>query len=711
MDLPDILELMPKNNWISIISNIEVNRPSLRITKDEFQEIIDETILHIQNNHKGRCFDCLTLVLWIDKNKAFAKLKRKGFFRIYSYILQPNYTKEIATFLLQNSTILKLDDHDIKYLNSVYNLSTLHPVLKKKREKVIREISRRKKTIVKSLYSYVDYIFQKGRHKEENEPEDLLDKFSPEEIAEGASYIISLFKDLHKFTDDYIVLSDTKFITDKGIEKILSDACHIKLIQESEIFVESLEHSCEKINSEIIIRPPSPEFGKSYQLGNILLEMNREGQRILPEKSASIFQLVKNFNVQTENVILQWDDKWQRYVLAIPEEIYAQMYDKDMLLSDGVFHEEILFFMEVKDELFLSFKKFQDFEIVPGLNFYDLHIIRRVFSFISLAYFDLLEKKSLTEYHNSNIPFLHSKTIKTLLAPAIGTTKTDIFLKTFSYSNESKIVFDMQYTPLLRGLEHYLIPYNVFIRSNLFRNILFPLNSRLFDSTVDPISDTLQRILTERGFLVKRDLKYKYNNQNSDIDVIAIKGNNIFLFECKNSVLPVNAFESRTTYQELKKAAEKQLPISLSACKDLKFLKRYGLKIEDEKKPINIYPCIVTTNRLFSGLVLNGIPIRNIKHLNTFIKTGETGFMGIEEDENAIYSTWANNNFDVSDLIQYLQPDTKLYSYFFDSMDEYLQKYDLGELSISFCIYSYNEDLLIENFKKLNLKKKRNFIS
>lgn len=705
MTLAELKYLLPKYNWLSVLNSLEEKRNQVILTKQENELLIENCIDNLNSGRMGKSLDWFSLAFWINKEIAFSKFKRNAIFRVSNYITSANHVPIFANLLLSNP-IFKLNDSDKDYLNSVLNHSTLHKHLQNNREKIIKEISQNKSTIVKSLYSYCDSLFQLNERKI---PYDsILSEYQEEEIGEAISYIISMYAEMFDLSDDNIVVADIDYIVKGKIEEVILLALQIKFTQENDIWIESFNYSCKVEGNNIFLIPPSPEFGKAYRLGNILLDMNRESSHLLPKRSASIYKYAKSMNEQTDNQILHWDQKWGRYVMAIPEHVYFQMFEKDCLMHEGFFQEEIHYLMEADDLLLIKFDKLKEFEVVPGLSFYDLLIIKRVFTFISLAYFDLLKDKIPYHYYNSNIPFLHSKTIKLMLMFAVGEEKVELFLDTFTFQSGSEFTFDMQYTPLLLGTEHYLVPYNVFINSNTFRNILFPLNSRLFTNAFDPIADRLEKAFIKKGFEVQKGLAYKFNQKESDIDLIAIKDNCIFIFECKNSVLPVNGFEFRSVYEQIEKAANKQLPLAVSALKDPAFRLKYDVKV-NENQPVAVLGCVATTNRLMSGYNLNGFPIRNVKSLKNFISNGQTAFTGIKGDGPSVYSMWKGVELTCEDLINYLTSDTGHYKYMFDSMIEYDQKYSLGEFIVNFKTYPYDEDLLLENFKKMKYRRVKSY--
>jgi len=387
----------------------------------------------------------------------------------------------------------------------------------------------------------------------------------------------------------------------------------------------------------------------------------------------------------------------------LPESILYPLFSTDFLKSEGVFQEEIPYLRETQDQLLISYEQLKDFEILDGLTYKDLFLIKRLFSFLGLAYFDLLSKKTKTEYYEASIPFLSPKTLEVLLGSLIEKQKVPLFIKAFSYSNDSKKTFDIQYQPLIKGTDHYLFPYNVFTSANVFRNILFPLNKRLFKGlNFDPIADLLEKSFIELGFKTRKNQKIFYKGKESDIDLMIWKKNIIFIFECKNSVLPVNAYEIRAPYEQLEKAAFKQLPLSTTACRDREFLKKYSIDIDNTENDFEVHGCIVTSNKLLVGYHMNDFPIRDQAALIKFVEKGRKIF--VDGDKETLFSLWRDNEFTPEDLVNFLSSDYVYYKSLTDAQFEHKVSYDIGNAQIDLLIYPLNMEQFKKSFNNSSLK-------
>ena len=118
-------------------------------------------------------------------------------------------------------------------------------------------------------------------------------------------------------------------------------------------------------------------------------------------------------------------------------------------------------------------------------------------------------------------------------------------------------VFDLQYNPVLRVAGQYLIPVAVAGNSNIIRNSMLATRFRFdADDRVDPLGDHLVAMFAEAGVKAVSRTGYKWKGVAGEIDVMVRLDNVLFVFECKNSLLPCNIFELRQSYGYIQKAFE-----------------------------------------------------------------------------------------------------------------------------------------------------------
>ena len=164
--------------------------------------------------------------------------------------------------------------------------------------------------------------------------------------------------------------------------------------------------------------------------------------------------------------------------------------------------------------------------------------------------------------------------------------------------------------------------------------------------------ETINQALVDKGFHVNIDFKYG----NDEIDVIAYLDGVLFIFECKNPYHPVSDFELRNTYSHLIKGfsqIEKFKSILGDTNSFNQLLTNASINPSDVR---DIHYGVINANRVLSGLVNNNIKTFHANELINFIETGE-----ITSHGNKI-NVWKNKEFDVSDLVGYIQGNNEFYN-------------------------------------------------
>jgi hypothetical protein len=276
----------------------------------------------------------------------------------------------------------------------------------------------------------------------------------------------------------------------------------------------------------------------------------------------------------------------------------------------------------------------------------------------------ILEKfdSNKEEVLRSLVISLTEKEFKELLFWALpDKSKIDLFIEIFSWYSQSDEYLDLQYTPLLNVKNNIIISPTIFTYSRIIRNIIqseAKKNNNLKNNKnnyEEPLSNLLCRALEKCGFQAETGLsiKYKTDSQSqSDIDVLAFKDGNIFIFECKDVSHPTDVFELRQTYDQMLKA-QKQLKYIREALSDVHYLKEMKERIGFKGDVSTINYGIVLSNRKFWGYHLGDFPVRNIHELIAFLEKGIWTF-GIPNRKKIDFKLWKKDEFDCIDLIDFL---------------------------------------------------------
>jgi hypothetical protein len=160
----------------------------------------------------------------------------------------------------------------------------------------------------------------------------------------------------------------------------------------------------------------------------------------------------------------------------------------------------------------------------------------------------------------------------------------------------------------------------------------------------------------------------------TDVDVAVLEGDTLFLFECKHSLPPTGIHETRDLWEDIEHGIS-QLSIAKAIFEDKERMADYlagwfpGVtrrRIEGLK----ITYCVLSSHRLFSGLNLGDIAVRDLASLNRLLENGVVG-MALASEEGRVmseFSLWRGDTFTAEELARYLSSD----SVFHRSFDPFL---------------------------------------
>jgi hypothetical protein len=226
---------------------------------------------------------------------------------------------------------------------------------------------------------------------------------------------------------------------------------------------------------------------------------------------------------------------------------------------------------------------------------------------------------------------------------------------------------------------YYLLAPSLIVHSNLVRNIAFAngLNEkRLADTEPDPMQAAVEETLRDAGFKV--GVEVKSTNRSADTDLVAYRDGTLYLIECKNAYHPCNAHEMRNSYDYIDYAGQ-QLTFRQELLSDpanqAKLFSRLGWPIAPTSK---IQTGILIANRIFTGVSINGHPVRQA---HEFINVVSRGFIRASDGSELIF--WDGDEVTTSDVNRYLG-DNGLLADHFAAMSEVNNDYAIGRKTLRF---------------------------
>lgn len=418
----------------------------------------------------------------------------------------------------------------------------------------------------------------------------------------------------------------------------------------------------------------------------------------------SLIQIAKKLAVEFKDNFYIEEKPYKRIVMKFPI-----LKVKELISSKQLLYEEKIQMHSIQKELFIDLKKITEIKFYKNICLFDVIKLQRFFTILFFALFEYIETEKLLDsklFWRSIIPSFDKIYFLKILEDLFGQTKANDLLDLLSWNPNSNKIFDIQYYPILNIDNLIVLPLGILCNSNLTRNVLQSTNYRFdSDDSNDPIGKLLEESLKSVSSLVKRNFSYNYQGKNGEIDIIAIIENQLFIFECKNSLHPTSSFELRTSYESIKKGV-KQLNTFQTLWKEEDF-KNYISRRINLSIPIQIYRCIVTGNKMFGGWQAEGINVIPIHELINVINTGKISVkefdLGEQTLEGITFKLWSKDNFNVNDIIDYIE-NNSLHQCFFLSMETQKQNIHIGSVNITKNRYMLNmEKFLIEAFCRFRL--------
>jgi hypothetical protein len=376
------LRKISKDELIKRLIDGEINVPS-SMEKKEIQTIIES---FAGQNQYFIAINSLILGMFFDKDKTFFNIRKKGTFRYSKYISNKCFVQNLAKDLLDFDKKFGLySANDVKYLNSIINLSGLHNSYNEIQKYIFGEIKffhlkYKEKSLIKSLLSYVDFLFLSNYYPESiTDPLEITSR-TKEDICSAISYLIYIITEKSSFTITDTMFVSEEYIKSGEISRIIIAACFISDFKEFEILIDHFNYECIEINDNIKIIPPNEDFEKSIRLGYIRNQLQYNYDKIDAKEVASIEDLVDEINKHPELSIFQLTEthNYPRYTLQIPELFFERLVVK-FFKPDFLFREELIYLSHIFKEQLLNANDLKQIMIRGELSLMEFIKIRRVF--------------------------------------------------------------------------------------------------------------------------------------------------------------------------------------------------------------------------------------------------------------------------------------------------------------------------------------------
>lgn len=568
-----------------------------------------------------------------DPQKIIHSIKKIGFFRPSKY----DFDIQIISILLNTIKTSSNFKNFNSYFLQMKNLFNLSKGAKESLKK-IREYLLSNNNLVKFLFAKADDLFYKNAGTS-----------NPEITLECISFLILECR--KKQYTHGINLSRVTIISEIEFNKLINLSKDIIIFKKMEIKLDFFEYELKKEKKQTYFLS-NPSFEKNISFSYLSYDQ----QRYIIQKST----LDNSNNEKTFSELmmdfLRSSDK--QFISEIKKEPFTRVCAKftlappiiQLFTTDHIYLDERYILNSFFLDNFLESTDINSF-FYKDFTLLDIIKIQRFYTYLSILYRQVISKSLNLKKNNdkvlisSIIPITTKSYLNQILNKIYKTTNKNFYELIYDLMSVSFYTlddfFDIQYTPAISFGNELVISPSIISKSNLIRSCLLKLNINFsINQKTDKMIISIEKNLIQAGFSVSTEVQIG----NFEIDIIAKKGNEVFIFECKNSYHPVNEFELRNVFSHIQKASI-QLENIKTKISDISTRKNLSKKINFSLYKCNFHFAIINSNRLFNGYLHNNYRCINSYILNNLLCEG------LIRVNNDLYSLWKNENFNEFDLV------------------------------------------------------------
>ncbi len=586
------------------------------------------------------------------------ELRKQGVFRVSKVCFKFEF---ISCILQKIPEFRNLSKNDLEYIRNVNTLLILAPSIRETRKQILNTADMSpyflKTLLAVAEIKYSDLLWKSADTFSTN-PYDLMFYENKESILSSASYIVQMLRKEKKGIG--IKYKNSLDLENFDLYSNLIDANFSLLTYlKSEIDIDFYDYDAttNEENTVVLVSNEEFEIAKDHGYTKTTLRMNaqikRHHSRSNPRQSYLKFLDELWRRAEQDDTNYLYSIKSDPIRITIPSVAFEYGHEMNIFGDERIFSEEELQLISLMDESYNS--EAPSIKICGEFTCFDIFKIQRFFIYIGFIY----RKASLS---SKNIDKKDVEKVRLCsVLPVMGEQELiDIFSRTTGKDSvqckklleklavgtfDPKETIDFQYNPIIKVETRYIILPTVFGHSNIIRSLA--KSEGIHYSVIGKLDHMVKNVceaMVSKGFIVTSDFKFGVD----EIDVIAIKGEHLFLLECKNPYYPVNEFELRNTYAHIVKGFS-QLENIKQRFSDRtvfeQFLKNLSIPMRSIK---HVRYGVINANRALSGFAMNDI---RVFHANEFINLISTGTIS---SGNYKFRVWHDSKFDVNDLVEYM---------------------------------------------------------
>jgi len=669
-----VMATLTTPSWLAAPQELIQHKGTLVLTKNESRQLLDEAGKAIDAADRQTAENKLYAGLLLDEERFLASLQRRGLFRLSRHWFVAEPLAPLVLSLLQPD--IGLSPVVTDYLHSVRNLHRVAESIRHECDELHNWLGSERERGIRGVLGTLDFLFLKRTFElcpsDPALPSRDAHFFSAEQLGDGFSTILALyFREFGPLRGN-VPIDALSAAKGEYVDYLIAGT-HIAECRDWEFLVDRFGYRVTDRPGSNVFRlvPSSDEQHRAMEFGYIQDYMQRSASSH-DWHDADVPSFVELGKRVADKVAVFVESPFPRYRFEFPEPLVERMLHVDSLTQD----EQKTVTCTCR-EMGVSSDELFRFDVGEGLTFGDLFRVSRILSFmhgVSAAKLREEYPKSREIVFNSLVPSLTRDTLRTLLGQIVGPEKVEAAINLLSARDTGHV--DILYTPLLPAGESVLVPLHIAAHANVYRNVLFTANKRMFeDGTHDPLSKHVAGCFTLAGAKVRTHVKYNWNGEEGEIDVLACLDDKVFVCECKNSLLPTGMHELRTSLDHINTAAG-QLSRFLSCWQDNRFKKwlngELGKWLDGNERCV---PAILVSNRMFLGLRISSFPVRGNYELEHFVNSA-TVEMGGEK-----VCFWQGKSLTSKDLLRFFEEDVT-YKPQWDAMEQITSRFEFAECSV-----------------------------
>jgi hypothetical protein len=546
---------------------------------------------------------------------------------------------------------------------------------------------------------------------------------SPEACASAVSVVVAMANEIRELDAADFGSPALGNLRTQKLQDILAAGHVLSHVNDMAKYLSGFDYSLEAVAGNsgpvFILSPPSPEFEQSIELGYIRGQMGKGKVALDISQAAaaspiSLNALAEHFAERFKDKLVELPDRdtsFRRVRIKMP--LIPRLGE---VLGTGHFSDDEAEMRGLAQDFMLPvrIKGAPPLELTNNLNYEEflrLYRVLRFFCLVNIALCRPYLASDFTTFANSLIRIAPELGLREMLAlsganePAI----TD-FLRLVAADTSHLGHYDLQYSPLFKirpvpmpelpnPVREYVQLPSVIIASSATRNVQMRADIR-FHRDGHAFVALVSEQLRHRFPHVVTEKKLKRGELKTEVDIALLCGETLYLVECKHSLSATGPHEMRDLWRDVVKGVG-QIERAQEVLQDLARRQAYigawfpHLRREAVAE-LRIRGSVLSSHRLFSGLVIGGVVVRDFASFSRLLEDGFVG-MGFGEGGNTIvmknFRIWEKETIGPSDIENYFSEKSVFHRMYETSMKRQHVYQRFGNLTLVRDTYAYQVDL------------------